>query len=80
MYPSKAAGKGVVLPISKHEAEDALKKIMLERIYGDAGNEVVIEEVGRFLSLLFPFRGYLLFSYIIQCIANPGTCLVLERR
>ena len=62
MHPSKAAGKGVVLPNSKNEAEDALKKIMLDKIYGDAGNEVVIEEVGRFLSLFFPFRAtYLSF-------------------
>ena len=55
-----AAGKGVVIPASKHEAEDALKKMMLDRIYGDAGDEVVIEEFleGEEVSLLTFCDGY----------------------
>lgn len=39
-----AAGKGVILPESEEEAVQALREIMLERKFGDAGKEVVIEE------------------------------------
>ncbi|KAF9761319.1 hypothetical protein IL306_003862 [Fusarium sp. DS 682] len=48
-----AAGKGVFLSRNKKEAEDAVNKIMVERAFGDAGEETVIEEflVGRELSV-----------------------------
>jgi phosphoribosylamine--glycine ligase len=39
-----AAGKGVVICQSVKEAEDAIDEIMRTRIYGDAGERVVIEE------------------------------------
>ena len=39
-----AAGKGVILPNSKDEAQLALKSIMLDKEFGSAGAEVVIEE------------------------------------
>lgn len=39
-----ALGKGVYPCKTLKEAEEALKKIMIERIHGDAGNEVIIEE------------------------------------
>ena len=39
-----AAGKGVILPSSKEEAQAALNEIMVNREFGDAGDEVVIEE------------------------------------
>lgn len=39
-----AAGKGVIVPDSLEEAEDALRRIMVERAFGSAGDEVVIEE------------------------------------
>ncbi|MCO6449335.1 MAG: phosphoribosylamine--glycine ligase [Caldilineales bacterium] len=39
-----AAGKGVVVPENMDEAEDALRAIMLDRQFGDAGDLVVIEE------------------------------------
>lgn len=39
-----AAGKGVIIPTTKDEAHAALKEIMLDKAFGDAGNEVVIEE------------------------------------
>ncbi|TVY43581.1 Bifunctional purine biosynthetic protein [Lachnellula occidentalis] len=39
-----AAGKGVIIPETKEDALKALRKIMLEQQFGDAGNEVVIEE------------------------------------
>ncbi|KAE9365255.1 phosphoribosylamine--glycine ligase [Stipitochalara longipes BDJ] len=39
-----AAGKGVILPETKKEALQALREIMLEHKFGDAGDEVVIEE------------------------------------
>lgn len=40
-----AAGKGVILPQTKDEAKDALKEIMVDKAFGDAGDEVVIEEL-----------------------------------
>jgi phosphoribosylamine--glycine ligase len=39
-----AAGKGVIVPPSPDEAEAALRQIMVERTFGAAGDEVVIEE------------------------------------
>lgn len=39
-----AAGKGVILPSSKEEAHAGLKEIMLDKEFGSAGDEVVIEE------------------------------------
>ncbi|KAF1948704.1 phosphoribosylamine--glycine ligase [Byssothecium circinans] len=39
-----AAGKGVIIPQSKEEAQAALREIMLEKEFGAAGDEVVIEE------------------------------------
>jgi phosphoribosylamine--glycine ligase/phosphoribosylformylglycinamidine cyclo-ligase len=39
-----AAGKGVIIPQSKEEAHAALKDIMLDKEFGTAGDEVVIEE------------------------------------
>ena len=39
-----AAGKGVTVAFSVEEALEALKKIMVEGVFGDAGEKVVIEE------------------------------------
>jgi phosphoribosylamine--glycine ligase len=39
-----AAGKGVILPECADDAEAALRSIMLDREFGAAGDEVVIEE------------------------------------
>ncbi len=39
-----AAGKGVIVPDCADEAEAALRQIMLDREFGAAGDEVVIEE------------------------------------
>jgi phosphoribosylamine--glycine ligase/phosphoribosylformylglycinamidine cyclo-ligase len=39
-----AAGKGVILPSSKEEAQKALREIMMTKEFGSAGDEVVIEE------------------------------------
>ncbi|KAK7578892.1 hypothetical protein V3481_014714 [Fusarium oxysporum f. sp. vasinfectum] len=48
-----AAGKGVFLCNTKEEAEDAVNKLMVERVFGEAGEEIIIEEflVGRELSV-----------------------------
>ncbi|KAK5162635.1 Bifunctional purine biosynthetic protein ade1 [Oleoguttula sp. CCFEE 6159] len=55
-----AAGKGVIIPKTKEEAQAALKDIMLDKEFGDAGNEVVIEEFleGEELSILTFSDGY----------------------
>ncbi len=39
-----AAGKGVVLPQTREEAEAALRSMLQEKVFGEAGQEVVIEE------------------------------------
>jgi phosphoribosylamine--glycine ligase len=39
-----AAGKGVILPDTLAEAQAALHSILLDKVFGDAGDEVVIEE------------------------------------
>jgi phosphoribosylamine---glycine ligase len=39
-----AAGKGVILPETDTEARSALEDILVSKTFGDAGNEVVIEE------------------------------------
>jgi phosphoribosylamine--glycine ligase len=39
-----AAGKGVIIPSSREEAHTALREIMLDKEFGNAGDEVVIEE------------------------------------
>ncbi len=39
-----AAGKGVIIPKSKKDALSALESIMVGKEFGEAGNEVVIEE------------------------------------
>lgn len=39
-----AAGKGVILPESDAEARTALRSIMVDRVFGSAGEEIIIEE------------------------------------
>jgi phosphoribosylamine--glycine ligase len=39
-----AAGKGVIVPDSAEEAEEGLRQILTERVFGAAGDEVLIEE------------------------------------
>src|SRR5437868_4446828 len=39
-----AAGKGVILPDSYEDACDTLYQLMVSHVFGDAGEEVVIEE------------------------------------
>ncbi|KKA29503.1 hypothetical protein TD95_001587 [Thielaviopsis punctulata] len=55
-----AAGKGVIIPATKDEAKAAIKEIMVDRAFGDAGSEVVIEEflTGDELSILTFSDGY----------------------
>lgn len=49
-----ALGKGVLICKSIEEAEDGLKKLMLDRAFGDSGNTVVVEEflTGREVTVL----------------------------
>lgn len=49
-----------MIPQTKEEALQNLKEVMVDRIFGDAGNEVVIEEFmeGEELSLLAFSDGY----------------------
>ena len=39
-----ALGKGVLIPTSFAEAEDAVRSIMEDKVFGESGNEIVIEE------------------------------------
>lgn len=49
-----AAGKGVIIPETKDEARAAVRDIMVDRAFGEAGDEIVIEEFleGQELSVL----------------------------
>lgn len=49
-----AAGKGVTVAYTREEAEDALHKMMVEKVFGEAGTHVVIEEFleGQEMSIL----------------------------
>ncbi|BEJ15832.1 hypothetical protein CspHIS471_0504370 [Cutaneotrichosporon sp. HIS471] len=55
-----AAGKGVLIPADNAEALEALKTVMVDKEFGDAGDEVVIEEclVGPEISVLAFSDGY----------------------
>lgn len=55
-----AAGKGVLIPTTREEAQDALKIIMVEKQFGSAGDAVVIEEFleGDEISILTISDGY----------------------
>ncbi|GFZ50555.1 AIR synthase [Saitozyma sp. JCM 24511] len=55
-----AAGKGVLIPTSTAEALEALKSVMLDKEFGDAGDEVVVEEylTGPEISVLAFSDGY----------------------
>lgn len=39
-----ALGKGVIIAVSREEAMEAIKAIMDEKVFGESGNQVVIEE------------------------------------
>ena len=49
-----AAGKGVILPETAEKAKATLKSILVEKTFGEAGNEIVIEErlIGQEVSLM----------------------------
>jgi len=49
-----AAGKGVILPETAEEARSALENILVNKTFGDAGTEVVVEErlIGQEVSLM----------------------------
>lgn len=49
-----AAGKGVTVAYSREEAEQALQDMMVSRVFGEAGSQVVIEEflAGQEMSIL----------------------------
>ena len=55
-----AAGKGVLIPESTEEALAALKSVMVDREFGEAGDEVVVEEFlsGPEISVLAFSDGY----------------------
>ncbi|KAJ2159805.1 Bifunctional purine biosynthetic protein ade1 [Coemansia sp. RSA 552] len=60
-----AAGKGVLMPTTKDEALKALHSVMVEREFGAAGAEVVVEEllVGQEISILTLSDGYTVTSF-----------------
>lgn len=55
-----AAGKGVLLPQSTEEAIQGIQEIMVQRSFGSAGDEIIIEEYldGQELSVLVFSDGY----------------------
>ncbi|MFV0238375.1 MAG: phosphoribosylamine--glycine ligase [Flavobacteriales bacterium] len=61
-----AEGKGVVICHDQETAEKTLKEIMKDKIFGDSGNTVVIEEFldGKEASILSYFNGKEIISFI----------------
>ncbi|KAK6456771.1 phosphoribosylglycinamide synthetase [Scheffersomyces xylosifermentans] len=59
-----AAGKGVLIPETKEEALKGLNEIMVDKNFGSAGDEIVIEEFleGDELSILTITDGYTFFN------------------
>ncbi len=39
-----ALGKGVIIAVDKNEAENAIRSIMEDKVFGQSGNQIVIEE------------------------------------
>jgi len=64
-----AAGKGVTVAMSKEEAQQALSAIMETKVFGAAGNSVIIEEcvVGREVSLLAFTDGNTVIPMVPAC-------------
>jgi phosphoribosylamine--glycine ligase/phosphoribosylformylglycinamidine cyclo-ligase len=62
-----ASGKGVLIPETDAEALEALKSVMVDREFGDAGDEVVVEEfmTGPEISVLAFCDGY-------TCVPMPA--------
>lgn len=61
-----AAGKGVVICKNQEHAEEVLKEIMKDKIFGNSGNTVVIEEFleGKEASILSYFNGKEIIPFI----------------
>lgn len=59
-----AGGKGVIIPTDKAQAHEALRQVMVDHSFGDAGDEVVVEEFldGDELSILTFSDGYTIRS------------------
>ncbi|KAG0213312.1 Bifunctional purine biosynthetic protein ade1 [Mortierella sp. NVP41] len=55
-----AAGKGVLIPTTKEEAYEGVNQILVDKVFGSAGNELVVEEFleGQELSILAFSDGY----------------------
>jgi len=64
-----AAGKGVVIADKEEDALEALNNIMVARVFGDAGNKVLIEEcmVGKEVSLLVFTDGTTVVPMVPAC-------------
>ncbi|KAK0538695.1 Bifunctional purine biosynthetic protein ADE5,7 [Tilletia horrida] len=62
-----AAGKGVLLPESDAEAEQGVRDILVNRVFGEAGDSLLIEE-----RLVGPELSVLAFSDGYSFVALPG--------
>jgi phosphoribosylamine---glycine ligase len=64
-----AAGKGVTVAATLPEAQDALKSMMGDRVFGDAANQVIIEEclIGKEVSLLAFSDGVTVVPMVPAC-------------
>lgn len=62
-----AAGKGVVVAETEHEALEALKEMMLDKRFGESGTRVVVEEFlqGQEFSLLAFVRGKEVYPMVV---------------
>lgn len=61
-----AAGKGVLICSTKEDAEAGLKELMVDKAFGDAGNEIVIEQFleGKEASILSLYDGKTIIPFL----------------
>lgn len=63
-----AYGKGVIITRNKKEAKDTVKKIMIEKKFGDSGNKIIIEKYleGKEISVMSIFNKKNIFPFIFS--------------
>ena len=64
-----AAGKGVIIALTRNDAEQAVRSMLSEHAFGSAGNEILIEEflTGREVSVLALTDGETIYPLIPAC-------------
>lgn len=61
-----ALGKGVILPNTQEEARKALERIMIQKEFGEAGQEIIVQErlIGKEVSIMALSDGKIILPFI----------------